>query len=250
MDLREAAAAFTAGFSFTRLFTYPFEVVKVGPLLVMRDAPPRKNGRNQEVVAVDLPCRKIIHTMREYRPARWILCAINPVESDHASIREEIKQHHFRAMHSEPFMVANPADSTLFSSSFPVQRVLDPIVAARINTAARSRQILPQHLVGDAPIRLFAAFDRERPIGWVKSIDAGPETTWVSNLFVDPAYRRQRLGAALMTQMLAHDHTLGVQKSVLLASTMGAKLYETLAYHHIGLLQVFSPLKGYWMPEP
>jgi len=246
MELRAAVNAFTTGFSFTRSLTFPFEVVEIGPLIVMRDRPLRKTGRAQEIIALDLPAEVAVRAIREYQPKRWFLCVIHPLSTPLLAVRAEYKQHQLRAMHSEPFFVRKTAGVSPIAAPWPVERVRDIDRMERIHTAARRRQILPAHLTDHAPIRMFAAFDGDQPVGWVKSVDAGTGLAWVSNLWVHPDSRRRGLGAALMTTMLADDAQRGITTSVLLASTAGASLYRTLGYDEIGVLQMMSPVKGAW----
>ena len=126
-------------------------------------------------------------------------------------------------------------------SEFSIVRVLDQTLADNLAKAARSKQILPQHLTdADSPIRQYVAMEREDLIGWVKSIRVG-SSAWCSNLFVNPAYRRRGVGKALMAKMLHDDKSSNLQANVLLASHTGAKLYRTLGYEQIGELFIYTP---------
>ena len=117
--------------------------------------------------------------------------------------------------------------------------------SAAVARAARARQLLPEHLTQpDPPFRLYAAFDQETPVGWVTSVSTGSDCTWVSNLFVDPRYRRRGIGKSLMSAMLDEDAAIGSQYSALMASKTGALLYPQLGYEQHGLLLLFYPPKA------
>ena len=142
-----------------------------------------------------------------------------------------------------------PAQPTTFAktsdgSDFPVRRITTAQDAELVAKAARSKQILPQHLTNDdSACRLFATFHGDVPVGWVRSIRTHPECAWVSNMFVNPDFRRKGIGRSLLSAMLDDDARLGVNWSVLLASLTGAMLYPRLGYVQQGLLLLFCPAK-------
>ena len=103
-------------------------------------------------------------------------------------------------------------------------------------------QILPEHLTEYAPLRLYAAFAADKPVGRSRSIVVG-DSTWVSNVYVYPAYRRRGIGKAMLVKMLQDDRADGAARSVLLASHTGAMLYPTVGYELIGKLLLYTPRK-------
>src|SRR5205823_1132546 len=106
-------------------------------------------------------------------------------------------------------------------------------------------QILPEHLSEeDRVCRLYAAFQNDKPIGWVRSIRTHPDCAWVSNMFVNPEHRRKGIGRTLLSAMLDDDAHFGVRWSVLLSSLTGAMLYPHLGYHEQGMLLLFSPVRS------
>ena len=95
----------------------------------------------------------------------------------------------------------------------------------------------------DSVCRLYAAYDGDVPIGWVRGIRTHSDCAWVAGMFVSPEYRRQGIGRSLLSAMLEDDACHGVNWSVLLASLTGALLYPHLGYREQGLLLLFSPAK-------
>lgn len=248
MDLHSAALSFATGFAATRSLTYPFEVVKHGDLIAMRDFPQRpKSGRAQEVIGVQLPPAEAIRQIKEYRPrGKWFFCAINPLDTDLNRYRDEVKKHGMRLLHHEPFFTY---DRQHFSAKPVLQEVVlvqDAALAKEVNDLCRRRQVLPEHLKDDSPIRLYAALLEGEVVGYVRSVDAGLNTTWVSNLAVLPHARRQGFGSALMSKLLNDDFERGVNHVVLLASKDGTALYESLDFSRIGTLQMFCPVAKIW----
>jgi len=149
----------------------------------------------------------------------------------------------YRFLGREPLFALDIPQRTIFLDH-PVRRVTTIDDAAAIAKAARSKQILPDHLnTDDSACRLFAAFHEQTPIGWVRSIRTHDNCAWVSNMFVNPDYRRRGIGRSLLSAMLEDDLRLGVQWSVLLASLTGALLYPRIGYVQQGLLLIFSPIR-------
>jgi GNAT superfamily N-acetyltransferase len=130
-----------------------------------------------------------------------------------------------------------------------------------LTKASGGRQLLPEHLGPDAPVRQYVAMDADSLVGWVQSVvvrlGAGGRAqaggarrsraevmTWCSNMFVQPSYRRRGIGRALLGRMLRDDRQSGATASVLLASHTGALLYPGVGYVQIGELYAYSPKRS------
>jgi GNAT superfamily N-acetyltransferase len=240
VTLEEAADVFCRGFTFTRSLTYPYLFLRDGPLRVMRDAPRgSQRYRTSEVVLVAGALKEGLAAVQAGSWGRFALCYIVP-PTRVAEARDEVKRAGFRLARIEALMVRDltapipPADPR-------VQRVDSIDAGEQVSRVARSRQISVEHLVPNSPLRLYRADAGGSPVGWVRSIDGGEGARWVSNLFVQPEYRRKGLATALMNRMLADDAALGYAWSVLLATHAGAALYPSLGYEQIGTLLLFRP---------
>jgi GNAT superfamily N-acetyltransferase len=246
LTLEEAADCFCHGFSHTRSFTHPYEFIRVGGLRVMRDAP-RTSGdtRNSEIVTIGGDPDEVCTAVRNLHPGRFFLCVLESMDADFAATKAAYKARQFRMLRSEPMFLR---DCTLETKPDPrICRVMDAETAELVRLAAGKSQIQARDLeIGDVDLRLYAAFQGEKPVGWVKSIRTSQHTAWVSNLYVLPEHRRKGLGAGLMQEMLADDARNGIRWSVLLASADGTKLYPQLGYEQIGVLQMFAPVKEAW----
>ena len=66
-----------------------------------------------------------------------------------------------------------------------IRRVRTAALADRLAKAARSRQILPEHLREDSPQRQYVAMAGGAIVGWVGSIAVG-DATWCQNMYVAP----------------------------------------------------------------
>jgi GNAT superfamily N-acetyltransferase len=245
LSISQALDVFLHGFSATRSFIRPYEVSQIGDAVwLLADAPSTIGPtRNSEVIAYGANPEEVQETIRSQGIGRYMLCVLLEDANEAAGCSMAYKQLGYRLNTHEPLFVLNTARRIRFDA-VPIRRITQTAEANAVAKAARSRQILPQHLTEeDAACRLYAAFDGDRPIGWCSSIRTHPDRAWVSNLFVHPDYRRKGIGRTLMSAMLDDDARYGVTWSVLLASLTGAKLYPCLGYEERGQLLLFSPRK-------
>ncbi len=243
VSLEQGIDAFCSGFGYTRSFTHPYEVHRSGDFWQMKDGPRKKGDRRaSEVVTTYLDAEKTLAYLRGLQGDRLFLCVLHAVDTPEEPILQDYKGLGCRLLRREPMMVRPLANLPDLPGPFPIHRVVDAEDAAKVAKAARTKQILPKDVHdGDAQLRLFAAWEGEKPVGWVRSIRTSPESTWVSNMYVNPDYRRQGIGRSLMAAMLQDDQRHGCQQSILLASQTGTLLYETLGYERIGTLLLLDP---------
>lgn len=209
-------------------------------LWVMHDGPRSRGGyRGKEAIVYGLTPEVADVQLRKLVPDAAI-CVLDSMSSDFPTVADRYRAMGYRLIRREPLMVRPTQEVPLRTTPFPVCRVQTQEEADAVTKSARSRQILPVDLTVPIPrLRLYAAYDGAAPIGWVRSIVASPSGNWVSNMFVVGKYRRQGIGASLMSAMLKGDEESGANNSVLLASQTGTKLYRSIGNEQIGLLQLF-----------
>ena len=242
--LHHAIEVFARGFCFTRSFTHPYLAERVGEIWVVRDAP-RKRGdyRREEWIAHGVAPEVIDETARKHTRGRFAVCAIHGIDESDQPLREGFKALNYRLGGTEPIMVHELKRIPRFEEPVEIVRVTTKNLASKINKAARSRQVLPEHLEKDSPLRQYAALVDGKPVGWVRSIDV-EQATWCADMYVAPEFRRRGIARAMMAQMLRDDRTHGSKLAVLTASHTGAKLYPLVGYKQIGMLMLYTPKKG------
>ena len=241
--LHHAIEVFARGFCFTRSLTHPYLAERVGQIWVVRDAP-RKRGeyRREEWIAYGVTPEEIDETACKHTRGRFAVCAIYGVNESDQLLREGFKALNYRLGGTESIMVHELKRIPRFDSSVEILRVTTADLAERVNKAARSRQVLSEHLAKDSPLRQYVALVDDKPVGWVRSIDV-EQATWCSDMYVMPEFRRRGIARAMMAQMLRDDRAHGSKLAVLTASHAGAKLYPIVGYKQIGTLMLYTPKK-------
>ena len=242
--LQHAIEVFARGFCFTRSFTHPYLAERVGKIWVVHDAPRKRgNYRREEWIAHGVPPEEIDETTRKHTRGRFAVCAIYDADESDQPLREGFKALNYRLGGTEPMMVHELKRIPRFDNPVEIVRVTTAALAERVNKAARARQILPEHLAKDSPLRQYAALADDKPVGWVRSIDV-EKATWCADMYVVPEFRRRGIARAMMARMLRDDRANGSKLAVLTASHAGAKLYPIVGYKQIGMLMLYTPKKG------
>jgi len=243
-DVARAVEVFVRGVSFTRSFTHPYLAERVGSLWALRDAPRRRGDyRTEEWVAVGMPPEEVDGTAREQTRGRFAVCAVHATGEPDAPLRAGYRALGYRLLRTEPCMLHRLRRIPRFDAPAVIERVTDAASAERLAQATGSRQIRPEHLHPDAPLRQYVARVHDEIVGWVRSIVVG-DATWCASMYVRPPHRRQGIARALLSRMLHDDRAGGAKTSVLLASHTGAKLYPVVGYEQIGTLLLFTPKKA------
>lgn len=262
-EFARAIEVFARGFSFARSFTHPYVAERrfpngagspAGTLWVLRDAD-RRSGtyRKEEWVSHGL-APEHVHAAAEGSPWRerartcrsigarggYSVCAIHATDESEQPLREGFKALGYRLGGTEPFMIHRLRRIPRVAAPAVIRRVRTEALADRLAKAARSRQILPEHLSEESPQRQYVAMAGGAIIGWVGSIAVG-DATWCQNMYVAPAYRRRGIARAMLCRLLRDDRAAGTVLAVLLASHTGAKLYASVGYAQIGTLLFFTP---------
>src|SRR5215471_3789754 len=240
-----AIEVFVRGHSAGRSRTFPYEVSRVGPLWLMRDAP-RKNPRDyrkEEWIAYDVDPAEVNAIARRDTRGRFFVCAMVAEGEPDEPTRAAYKALGYRLLATEGFFVQRMQRIPRLPSSASIERVRTPDVATRLGKITRTRPISNDLLADDAPFRQYVALDGEAIVGRVRSVDA-VGATWCADMYVNPSHRRRGIGRALLSRMLRDDRARGSKCSVLTASHTGALLYPGAGYERMGTLYMFAPKRA------
>lgn len=239
--LDTALEVFARGICVPRSFTHPYLAERVGGMWVTRDAPRRRGRyRREEWFAHGIAPDETVQTIKQHTRGQYAICAICTVGESDEPTRTGYRALDHRLGFTEPIMIHRLREIPRFASPVEIVRVLDAALANKVNKTVRRRQILPEHLTPDTPLRMYAALSDGDPVGWVSSIEVAG-ATWCANLRVKPEFRRRGIGRALMCRMLRADRSHGSHLAVLAASHTGALLYPLVGYEQIGTLYSYTP---------
>lgn len=240
-----AIEVFVRGHSATRSRTFPYEVSRIGPLWLMRDAPRRnpRDYRKEEWIAHDVAPRTVDAAARRHARGRFFVCAMIAEGEADEPTRTAYKALGYRLLATEGFFVHRLKRIPKPPSPVSIDRVRTRELAARLGQVTRTRPIPGDLLADDAPFRQYVARDGQHIVGRVRSVDAAG-ASWCADMYVDPAHRRRGIGLALLSRMLRDDRARGSRCSVLTASYTGALLYPRAGYERIGTLLMFAPRRG------
>jgi GNAT superfamily N-acetyltransferase len=244
-EIEFAIEVFVRGHSAGKSRTHPYEVSRVGPLWVMRDAP-RKNPRDyrkEEWIAYGVDPGEVDAMARRGARGRFFACAMVGEGEPQGPTRTAYKALGYRLLAAEGFFVQRLTRIPKLRSPVPIERVRTPELAARLGKVTRTRPIADSLLGDDAPFRQYVALDGDEIVGRVRSVDAAG-ATWCADMYVKPTHRRRGIGQALLARMLRDDRARGSACSVLTASHTGALLYPRVGYQRIGTLFLFAPRRA------
>src|SRR5262249_46713520 len=230
-EIEFAIEVFVRGHSAGRSRIFPYQVSRVGPLWLMRDAP-RKNPRNyrkEEWIAHDVHPGEVDAIVRQHARGRFFVCAMIAEGEPDESTRTAYKALGYRLLATEGFFVQRMKRIPRPLSPVLIQRVRTPDLAEQLGKITRTRPISNDLLADDAALRQYVALDGDDIVGRVRSVDA-VGATWCADMYVRPSHRRRGIGQALLSKLLRDDRARGSKCSVLTASHTGALLYPRVGY--------------------
>ena len=220
------------------------EVVGVGPLRVVRDAPGRKRpARLENFIILGVDPSEAMNVIKAYKPKHWIISVIAPVKADHDALKETYKSFGYRLNIRFPYYVKSLSAQLDVPVRFSIERVIDQDLVNAIWKAKGRRPPKSPFQSGNADVRMYSALVDEKPVGWVTSVRATTKSNWVSDLYVLESHRGKRIGEQLMREMLEEDRKYKVKNSALLSTSDGSNLYRRLGYEQVGLMQIFAPIR-------
>jgi GNAT superfamily N-acetyltransferase len=236
LQLERAVEVFVTAFAASRSRTYPYVATYHEGLWVMQDTPSRKNSRKTEVIAWEREPESVVQTIQKMELGWHFVCHQHIDDAEFMQVRSAYKALGYRAMFTEWIFVHDGQTFPKFDCHPCVQQVVSQEMLTTIPQVAKQPRKLSD------PHRLFGIWDETRDYGWVESIPVGDDA-YVASLHVHKEFRGRGYGRALMGKLLQVDRENGVNRSVLVASSDGARLYPHLGYQKIATMQIFCPVK-------
>lgn len=237
-----------AAWAINNSITAPSEVVRLGPLWIVRDsnAKPGK-ARAEEIIAWGVSPTDTMRAVKEYAPpAKHLLEPLIKLDDDVDAIRSAYKALGYRAMSYETLFVCPLRDRKPIPSEWAIHRItnMDEMRRVTIEVLGRSRRKLrPCDFTDPHPVmRMYYAEVDGRVVAVARSLMPRRGVTWLHGVHTIELFRRRGIATALINQVLADDAALGSRHSALLASQAGAKLYPLLGYKLRAVMQQYAPI--------
>ena len=93
----------------------------------------------------------------------------------------------------------------------------------------------------DKHIHSFYVENCGEAVGWLQLVTVHPNIGYVNQLYVLEAYRRKKLGTALVQYAHAYAIKSGLKRMVLIPSAQAIHLYRRLGYHPLLYFSAFRP---------
>ncbi|MFT3789450.1 MAG: GNAT family N-acetyltransferase [Tepidisphaeraceae bacterium] len=182
--------------------------------------------------------------VREKSRGNYILCVLRDVDEPEEPIREAYRDLNYRLRGTEPLMVHDLQRVPRVEAPVNIERVDSHERAEQLAKATGRRPLDETYFAPDAPIRQYMSVntsDGQTIFGWVRSVSV-PETnsSWVADMFVEPAHRRRGIGKAMLAHLLKEDRRRGCDRAVLTASHAGAMLYPQVGFKTVGVLLAYK----------
>lgn len=229
-----------------RSIVAPAEVVRHGPLWILRDRNPRPGlARTEEIFAYGAATNEVVRALRDYAPrGRYALEPFVTPEDDAEQLKAAFKAAGYRLSNTEPLFVAPLQNREPATASWTIRRV-QSVEEARIISkqlyGKSYRKVRPEDVVSATPaIRMYWVDVDGQAVAVARSLMPQPAATWMQDVVTVPAFRRRGIATALLGHILADDMIHGSQHSVLLASQSGSRLYPLLGYQQRAVLQIYN----------
>ena len=193
---------------------------------------------HDEALAQACPPELVLQSLQTYQPAKEHFIT---VLDDQPDARTAYEQAGYICTVTEYLMVLNLANMPTDAPSHFVQVAMpDDVARLNANDVEKRPWVWPQSVTHPA-MRHYYIWQDERVVARAFSWRCDADTSYVSHVFTNPAYRRRGLGRAIMQRLLEDCAARGERWSVLVASEEGEALYRGLSYETLGRILIFEP---------
>ena len=247
LSLPETIDIVAAALALNRSIVAPAEVVRHGPLWILRDSAPKPGkARTEEVFAYGAGPDEVVRAVRDYSPrGKYALEPFIGPDEDTAEAKAAYKALGFRLARSEPLFVCPLGNRKAAPSPWCIRRVssLEEARAVCIQIFGKaSRKVRPEDFETPTPaMRMYWVDVEGEAVAVARSLMPGATATWMHDVETLPEFRRRGIARALLDHILADDALHGSEHSVLLATQAGSKLYPHVGYQQRALLQIYNP---------
>jgi ribosomal protein S18 acetylase RimI-like enzyme len=246
-----AAEAMIASYNHVYQVTYNTEYAVHGPIGVSSYDGAPITSFQFEFLALSPDARKVMEAVLDY-----------PVP--------ENKQYVLNVFHSQPSSLVLRQQYARYSHEFVRTGVILGLdLPARVNTMparvyeattiqqaetanhslTREGERIHVQTLRDRHIHSFYVEADGEAVGWLQLVTVYPQVGYINQLYVLEAYRKKKLGTALVQQAHACAMRMGLQHMVLIPSAMAIHLYRRLGYRPLLYFSAFRPVTAGEAPQ-
>jgi GNAT superfamily N-acetyltransferase len=246
-----AAEAMIASYNHVYQVTYKTEYAVHGPIGVSSYDGAPITSFQYEFLALSPDAKKVMEAVLDY-----------PVP--------ENKQYSLNVFHSQPSSLALRQQYARYSHEFVRTGVILGLdLPAKINTMpthvyqattiqqaetanhslTREGERIHVQTLRDQHIYSFYVEVDGEAVGWLQLVTVYPEVGYINQLYVLEAYRKKKLGTALVQQAHMYSMETGLKQMVLVPSASALHLYRRLGYHPLLYFSIFRPVSISRVPQ-
>lgn len=240
MDLELAVEVFAKGFCQVKSRFGPYIPRHDDGVWILEDHRKKPYPRRPQLITAGNSPEHILKVYRQNSIGQCFVCTVFPSDKEALAARPFFKVFGFRPTGLE-WIFVNDLKNLEPAHSDPM-----PVKIESAKQLAEVRQWANQPRKFHPGSGLWGVWNEERDFGWIEDVKV-EKYSYCHGFGVEENMRRKGYGRALMNQYLADCRDNGDVASVIVASTMGAFLYEAIGCTKLGTLSCFYT-KPEWIP--
>jgi len=241
-----AAEAMIASYNHVYKVTYKTKYAERGPIgISMYDGAP-VGGFQYEFLALNPDAKKVMQAVLSYpvpKGKHYIIDVFHAQPSGRA-LREQY------ASYSHEFIrtgVILGLDLPVKINTIPTN-VFKATTIQQAETAnhslTREGERIHIQTLRDQHIHSFYIEVDGEAVGWLQLVTIYPEVGYINQLYVLEAYRKRKLGTALVHHAHKYAMEIGLKRMIAVPSALAIHLYRRLGYRPLLYFSAFRPMEG------
>jgi GNAT superfamily N-acetyltransferase len=159
-----------------------------------------------------------------------------------ASVKQQYRRYDFECIRTGPILgIQLPGKTSPIATQVRQATTIKQAETANHSLTTEGERIHVQTL-RDKHIHSFYVTVAGEAVGWAQLVTIHPDIGYINQLYVLEAYRRRKLGTALIQQVQMQSIELGLKRMVLIPSEMSIPLYRRLGYRPLLYFSAFRPV--------
>jgi ribosomal protein S18 acetylase RimI-like enzyme len=238
-----AVEAMIASYNHVYKVTYKTKYETQGPIGVsIYDGAPIASFQ-YEFLALSADSKSVLDAVREYpipTGKQYIIDVFHPQPSDPA-LKEQYAAYGHEFVRTGPILSLDmPPKTNTIPRNVHKATTIKQAETANANLTVEGERIHVQTL-RDKHIHSFYVKDGDEIAGWLQLVTIYPKVGYINQVYVLEAFRKKKLGTALVQSAHTYAVEAGLKRMVLIPSDMAMHLYRRLGYRPLLYFSAFRP---------